>query len=65
MSNLKETDYFAARADEEAIRSLKAKDNRVSAAHAEMAEHYRQRAQAARPGRATPLTTAEDSGQDR
>lgn len=59
MSNLEDADYFAARANEEAIRSLAAEDERVSAAHAEMAERYHRRAKAG-SGSTTPLMAAND-----
>ena len=42
MSNLEDTEYFANRAIEERTRSLVADDERVSAAHAEMADRYEQ-----------------------
>lgn len=55
MSNLENSDYFAARAKEEGLRSLAAKDDRVSAAHAEMAERYHKLAGSAEPdGPAVP-----------
>lgn len=60
MSNLEDTDYFTTRANEEAIRSLTSEDDRVSAAHAELAERYHQRARAAKAGAPTPLLFAND-----
>jgi hypothetical protein len=42
MSNLEDADYFASRAIEERARSLTADDERVSAAHADMADRYEQ-----------------------
>ncbi len=49
MTDKKNSDYFARRANQEGLRSLNAEDNRVSAAHAEMAERYHKLAQSARP----------------
>ena len=51
MSNPEDMDYFASRAIEERSRSLVADDERVSAAHAEMADRYEQLATQFRHGR--------------
>lgn len=48
MTDKKNSDYFARRANQEGLRSLSAADDRVSAAHAEMAERYQKLAQSAR-----------------